>query len=163
LTEHQLRWLVGVLAEPAPKGTIIAMHHPPMPGVQPLTQLVELRGQRAFADVVRGTDVRAIIAGHLHYSSFSTFAGIPVSVASATCYTQDLVGEVLDDGTRSTRGRDTHQSYNLVQIFEDTIVHAVVQQGGGNTVGEPVPAAEVSRRLEAAGLVARSLESAHAR
>ena len=43
---------------------------------------VELRDQARLADVLRGTDVRAIIAGHLHYSTFATFAGIPVSVAS---------------------------------------------------------------------------------
>ncbi len=162
LSEHQLAWLAGVLETPAPQGTIIAMHHPPVPGVQPLTQLVELRGQRAFAEVVRGKDVRAILAGHLHYSSFAMFAGVPVSVASATCYTQDLVGEVNDDGVRSTRGRDIHQSYNLVQIYEDTVVHAVVQQGGGRDVGEPVDADEVARRLADAGLVIREPGSASA-
>lgn len=155
LSEHQLAWLAGVLETPAPKGTVLAMHHPPIPVVQPLSQLVELRGQRAFADVVRGTDVRAIIAGHLHYSSSATCAGIPVSVASATCYTQDLVGTVDASGIRSTRGRDTAQSYNLMHVYEDTIVHTVVPAAGGGTVGEPVAPAEVARRLKDAGLTQR--------
>lgn len=155
LSEHQLAWLGRVLEHAAPHGTVIAMHHPPTPVIQPLSQLVELRGQRAFADVVRDTDVRSILAGHLHYSSSATCAGIPVSVASATCYTQDLVGLVGPDGVRGTRGRDAAQAYNLVHVFEDTVVHTVVPAGGGASVGEEVGPEEVSRRLTAAGLTPR--------
>ena len=40
--------------------------------------------------MLAGSDVRAILAGHLHYSMSGTFAGIPVSVASASCYTMDV-------------------------------------------------------------------------
>src|SRR6478609_6954521 len=90
LRDEQLAWLDDVLATPAPLGTIVAMHHPPVPAVLPLAASVELRDQRRLAEVLRGTDVRSIIAGHLHYSTFATFAGIPVSVASSTCYAQDL-------------------------------------------------------------------------
>ena len=78
LSDAQLEWLRGVLLTPAPLGSILAMHHPPVPSVLALAASVELRGQRRLADVVRGSDVRAIIAGHLHYSTFATFAGIPV-------------------------------------------------------------------------------------
>ncbi len=85
LSAAQLEWLRDVLATPAPLGTVLAMHHPPVPSVLPLAASVELRDQNRLADVLRGTDVRAIIAGHLHYSTFATFAGIPVSVASSTC------------------------------------------------------------------------------
>ena len=88
--ESQLEWLAAELATPAPDGTILALHHPPVPCVQDLAVLVELRGQAALAAVVRNTDVRTILGGHLHYSTTASFAGIPVSVASATCYTQDL-------------------------------------------------------------------------
>ncbi|MDR6892017.1 phosphodiesterase [Falsarthrobacter nasiphocae] len=155
LDPSQLDWLRGVLSEPAPRGTIIAMHHPPIPVIQPLAQLVELRGQREFADAVRGTDVRSILAGHLHYSSAATCAGIPVSVASSTCYTQDLLAEVDADGVRATRGRDAAQTFNLVHVYDETIVHTVVPAAGGLEVGEPVDSATVVSRLAAAGLVQR--------
>lgn len=88
LSEAQLDWLAAELATPAPDGTILALHHPPVPCVQDLAVLVELRGQAALAAVVRNTDVRTILGGHLHYSTTASFAGIPVSVASATCYTR---------------------------------------------------------------------------
>lgn len=121
VTAAQRAWLADVLATPAPLGTILALHHPPVPSVLPLAATVELRDQHLLADIVRGTDVRAIIGGHLHYSTFATFAGIPVSVASATCYTQDLTVPV-----GGTRPRDGAQGFNLIHVFDDTIVHSVV-------------------------------------
>ena len=147
LSEDQLEWLADELSTPAPDGTILALHHPPVPCVQDLAVLVELRGQAALAAVVRNTDVRTILGGHLHYSTTAGFAGIPVSVASATCYTQDL-------GVRAggQRGRDGAQAYNMVHVYEHTIVHSVVPMSGGVTVGEPVDAEEVQRRLAAAGI-----------
>ncbi|NKX53146.1 phosphodiesterase [Arthrobacter mobilis] len=148
LTDAQLRWLAGQLAEPAPHGTILAMHHPPVPSVQELAVLVELRGQEQLAQVLRGSDVRAVIAGHLHYSTTATCAGIPVSVASATCYTQDLTGPA-----GGTRGRDGAQGYNMIHVYDETVVHSVVPLGGGTPVGRQVSQGESQRLLDAAGVV----------
>lgn len=144
---EQLDWLAGVLATPAEFGTILAMHHPPVPAVLDLAVLVELLDQQSLADVVRGTDVRSILAGHLHYSTTATFAGIPVSVASATCYTQDLNVE-----PGAIRGRDGAQAFNLVHVYDDTVVHSVVPIGSYDTVGEYVSADEVARRLANSGV-----------
>jgi len=153
LVQHQLDWLRAELREPAPEGTILALHHPPVPSIQPLAILVELRGQAALADVVRGTDVRSIIGGHLHYSTNAMFAGIPVSVASATCYTQDLASAVDPvNGIRGTRGRDAAQSYNLVHVYEDTIVHSVVPAPGGTSVGTVYDPVQVTESLASHGL-----------
>ncbi len=121
VTSAQLDWLAEELASSAPHGTILAMHHPPIPSVLDLAVLVELRDQAGLAEVLQGSDVRSIIAGHLHYSTNSTFAGIPVSVASATCYTQDLNVPV-----GGTRGRDGAQAFNLVHVYETTVLHSVV-------------------------------------
>jgi Icc protein len=156
VSRDQLLWLAEELLTPAPHGTVLALHHPPVPSVQDLAVLVELRGQRDLAGVIAGTDVRTILGGHLHYSTTATFAGVPVSVASATCYTQDLN---YDDG--GTRGRDGAQSYNLVHVYEETVVHSVVPIGAYREVGELVSKAETSRRLEAAGV--RIEEAAAAR
>ena len=141
----QLDWLRDVLKTPAPDGTLLALHHPPVPSVQDLTVLVELRHQQDLAAALAGTDVRSIIAGHLHYSTFATFAGIPVSVASATCYTQDLT-------TPGSRGQDAGQAYNMVHFYQDSVVHSVVPLDEDKTVGERVDEAETARRLEAAGV-----------
>jgi Icc protein len=134
VTDAQLLWLQNVLAAPAPHGTILAMHHPPVPAVLDLAVTVELRGQQELAAVIRGSDIRSIIAGHLHYSTNATFAGIPVSVASATCYTQDL--NVPVGGSRS---RDGAQSFNLVHIFDETVVHSVVPLGDYGSLAYVTP------------------------
>jgi 3',5'-cyclic AMP phosphodiesterase CpdA len=147
LSPAQLDWLASELATPAPDGTILALHHPPVPSVLDLAVLVELRGQAALAGVLRNSDVRTILGGHLHYSTTATFAGIPVSVASATCYTQDLNVPV-----GGTRGRDGGQAFNLVHVYEHTIVHSVVLLGDTPAVGELVSAEEVQRRITAAGI-----------
>ena len=148
LSPEQLDWLAAELATPAPDGTILALHHPPVPSVLDLAVLVELRGQSALAGVLRNSDVRAILGGHLHYSTTATFAGIPVSVASATCYTQDLNVSV-----GGTRGRDGGQAFNLVHVYEHTIVNSVVLLGDTPDVGERVSPEEVQRRLSAAGIL----------
>jgi Icc protein len=147
LEQDQLDWLAAELAVPAPHGTILALHHPPVPCVLDLSVLVELRDQPRLADVLRDSDVRSILAGHLHYSTTATFAGIPVSVASATCYTQDL-----NVPAGALRGQDGAQGFNLVHVYPETIVHSVVPLGSYDTVGEYVTADETARRLADKGV-----------
>lgn len=128
LDPAQLTWLRRILAEPAPLGTILALHHPPLPSHIPFFDILELRHQSELAEVLAGSDVRAILAGHLHYSTSGTFAGIPVSVASATCYTMNLQRPPAE-----VNGMDAGQSFHLVHIYDDTITHAVVPVGDAET------------------------------
>ncbi|WP_460799479.1 phosphodiesterase [Microbacterium sp. GXF0217] len=121
LDESQLAWLEEQLRLPAPHGTLLAMHHPPLPSHVPLFDILELRHQDDLAAVLRGTDVRGILAGHLHYPASGTFAGIPVSVASATCYTMNVARRAVD-----VNGMDAAQSFQLVHVYGDAITHTVV-------------------------------------
>ncbi len=121
LDEGQLAWLRGELATPAPLGTLLALHHPPLPSHVPLFDILELRDQGRLAEIVAGSDVRGILAGHLHYSTSGTFAGVPVSVAAATCYTMDIARPAP-----RVNGMDAGQSFHLVHVYDDTITHAVV-------------------------------------
>ncbi len=146
VTSEQLDWLAEELSTPAPHGTILAMHHPPLPSVLDLAVAVELRDQAGLAEVLFATDVRSILAGHLHYSSTGTFAGIPVSVASATCYTQDLTVP-----TGGTRGRDGARAFNLVHVYDQTVLHSVVPLGEYAAL-DYVDAAETAKRLASVGI-----------
>jgi Icc protein len=121
ITGRQLEWLAGVLADPAPHGTLLALHHPPLKTPLELMNILQLQHQAEFAEVVAGTDVRAILAGHFHYSTFGLFAGIPVSVASATCTTMDL-GAPRDE----LRQIDALRSFSLVHVYPDGITHSMV-------------------------------------
>ncbi|GAA1769513.1 phosphodiesterase [Agromyces humatus] len=146
VTPEQLDWLAEELSIPAPHGSILAMHHPPVPSVLDLAATVELRDQSGLAEVVEGSDIRSIIAGHLHYSSTATFAGVPVSVASASCYTQDLNVPV-----GGTRGRDGARAFNLVHVYPSTVLHSVVPLGSFPVL-DWIDAGESSRRLREAGV-----------
>ena len=127
LTKDQLRWLGDVLATPAPHGTLLALHHPPIPvPMMPAAEIIELLDQHLLADVIAGTDVRGILGGHFHFSTYSTFAGVPVSVASATCYTSDPAP--LE---RFISGVDGHQAVTMLHVYEDRIVHTIVPVGRG--------------------------------
>ncbi|WP_382303601.1 phosphodiesterase [Herbiconiux sp. UC225_62] len=146
VTDAQLDWLAEELAFPAPHGSILAMHHPPVPSVLDLAVAVELRDQKGLAEVLEGSDVRSIIAGHLHYSTTATFAGIPVSVASATCYTQDLNVEI-----GGTKGRAGAQAFNLVHVYEHTVLHSVVPVGSYPAL-DHITAEETRLRLATLGI-----------
>jgi Icc protein len=146
LSDQQLAWLTRHLSTPAPDGTVLAMHHPPVPSLLDLAVLVELRGQDRLAAVLAGTDVRTILAGHLHHSTSATFAGIGVSVAAASCYNQDLavsMGEM--------RSLDGGQAVNLVHVFGHTVLHSVLPVGSFHVLSE-VTAAESAAQLEMAGV-----------
>lgn len=158
ITGAQLDWLAEELSTNAPDGTILAMHHPPVPSIKDLTVLVELRDQAGLAEVIEGSDVRSIIAGHLHFSTSAMFAGVPVSVASATCYTADL--NLPHD---ATRGQDGAQAYNLVHVYPETIVNSVVPIGSYRTVGEYVAPESVAERLASAGITIPDARPRHRR
>jgi len=129
LEPEQLAWLRAELATPAPHGTLLALHHPPIPTPIELMAILELDHQAELAEVVRGTDVRGILAGHLHYSTSGTFAGIPVSVAAATCYTIDTSAE-----PGALAGVDGGQTFNLVHVYDDQLVHSIVPIGDARRV-----------------------------
>ncbi|WEO75900.1 phosphodiesterase [Cryobacterium sp. SO2] len=151
ISSDQLAWLSDVLAEPAEHGSLLALHHPPVPTALPLMTILELREQAALATVLAGSDVRAILGGHLHYATTGLFAGIPVSVAAATCYTIDAAAP-----PRQLTGVGGGQSINLVHVYADQVVHSNVPLGAFDVVTRFDPAyldrmeaLDASDRLEA--------------
>ena len=124
LSQDQLAWLAEQLKTPAEHGTILALHHPPLPAPIKYMQVLELQNRPALAEIVAGSDVRSILGGHLHYSTHSQLGVIPVSVAAATCYT-------IDPAERhgALTGRDGGQSINLVHVYADQVVHSTLPLG----------------------------------
>ncbi|MFM2411895.1 MAG: hypothetical protein RLZZ587_228 [Actinomycetota bacterium] len=122
LEDSQINWLTAELATPAKHGTILALHHPPIRSHNPLVRMIELFRQDKLQAALAGSDVRTILGGHLHYSTFGMFAGIPVAVASATCYTVDM-GMSKDNLMTAVDGG---QSIQLVHVYDDTVVHSVI-------------------------------------
>jgi len=146
LTDAQLGWLADQLAEPAEHGTVLAMHHPPIPvPMLRAAEIIELADQAALAEVVTGSDVRVVLGGHFHYTSWSTFAGVPVSVASASCYTTDPAPLA-----RLVSGVDGHQAMTMVHLYDDRVVHTVVPLAEAPEVdGHPADALPLLEALSA--------------
>lgn len=116
-----LEWLAQRLATPAPLGTLLVMHHPPLPQPQTAPNVIwPLRNPDAVAAVVAGRDVRMILSGHVHQPSFGTLAGIPVATAPALSYSQDLTQG------RDQRGQDAHQGFALIDVHPGTVVSTPV-------------------------------------
>ncbi|WP_308799551.1 metallophosphoesterase [Agromyces silvae] len=114
-------WLSTVLAEPAPNGSILALHHAPISTPLAVMDVLELQGQDLLAEALAGSDVRLILGGHLHYPTNGVFAGIPVAVAGATAYTMDLSAP-----PRELVGIDGGRSFSLVHLFDEGATTSVV-------------------------------------
>lgn len=119
-SDAQYAWLSGQLAQPAEHGTILVMHHPPIRYHSPLMQLLDFEESSRLRAALEGTDVRAILSGHLHVTSFGTLGTIPVFVAGGVSYVDDAGAprELLI-------GVDGPQSWNLIEVHADDVVGTV--------------------------------------
>jgi 3',5'-cyclic AMP phosphodiesterase CpdA len=81
LGEDQVAWLRRVLDSPAPQGTIVALHHPPIPVADsPFLSGVNLRDPGALAAAIEGSDVRGVLCGHFHLQAMGFLGTVPVWV-----------------------------------------------------------------------------------
>ncbi|MGW3244421.1 metallophosphoesterase family protein [Streptomyces sp. NPDC001070] len=87
---RQLDWLRAVLAVPAPRGSVVVLHHPPITLDVEIQQALGLQNSAELADAVRGTDVRLILCGHFHLQLFGHLASIPVWVTAGVLSRIDL-------------------------------------------------------------------------
>jgi 3',5'-cyclic AMP phosphodiesterase CpdA len=120
LTADQLSWLEAQLAQPAPDGTILALHHPPLPSPSRLATAIELSDRSALAAVLSGTDVRLIPAGHTHVVSTGSLAGIPVCTGGTTAFASGPL--VADGGEQNVLSA----SVSRMDLFDDSFIVTAV-------------------------------------
>ena len=90
LDDQTLRYLRSELATEAPDGTIVALHHPPIPSpVEPMARMA-LRDPGRLRDAIVGSDVRLVLCGHSHHEAFGMAGATPVWVSPATAYRLDV-------------------------------------------------------------------------
>jgi 3',5'-cyclic-AMP phosphodiesterase len=117
----QLEWLRRELATPAEEGTVLVLHHPPTIEPGSLADIFRLRGAEALEDVVRGSDVVAVLAGHVHHTVAGAFGGAFCYTAPAIAYTVDPLA--LATGTlRGTPG----SGFGLVRIADRRAVASTI-------------------------------------
>lgn len=126
--DDQLRWLAAQLEQPAPDGTILAVHHPPLPSTMSALDIAHLREPGRLAEAIAGTDVRLVICGHNHTISAGAAGGVPVWVAPAVAYSIDpLLG---NGGIRAVR----EGGFTRIDVFDGSPVASYVPIG----YGEPI-------------------------
>ncbi|WAC65632.1 metallophosphoesterase [Agrococcus sp. SL85] len=135
-------WLDAALADPPELGTLLVVHHPPLPYRSRLMRLLEFRDEARLAELVRDRGVRAILSGHLHIDGSGTLAGVPVVLAGATSYADDLGGP-----PPAMHGIDAAQTFTLLEVYADRVAHSVVP-ALPHPSRESIPA-ELAERLAA--------------
>jgi len=123
VTAEQHAWLRTILAEPAPHGTLLTIHHPPFPfraGAPDADLLAEatFHDVAAFADTVRGSDVMTILSGHLHEPLGGNVAGVPVWAGASTT----MAHEVSAD--RRAFRIVANCGLSLIDVYDDRTVVA---------------------------------------
>ncbi|WP_417510888.1 metallophosphoesterase [Microbacterium sp.] len=83
LEPAQKQLLRETLAAPAEHGTVLVIHHPPVPAQTDLLQALALDDADGaeLIDIVQGSDVRVILAGHYHLPITEFISGVVVTVA----------------------------------------------------------------------------------
>ena len=144
LSPAQLAWLEAELAEPAPAGTVLALHHPPLPTSSRLSADIQLQDRTTFSAILAGTDVRVVLAGHTHVVSAGAVAGIPVWIGGATSYISDAL--VPAGGERTLNA----PSVSRIDLFADAVVTAAVPVGAEQ--GTALSAGQVTQRIAEFGV-----------
>jgi 3',5'-cyclic-AMP phosphodiesterase len=150
LSRRQLDWLREVLAAPAGRGTVLALHHPPIALDHPMQRAFGLHAPGELAEVIAGTDVRAVLTGHFHLQLSGALAGVPVWVTPGVVNRIDLT---TSPGTeRAVRGasatlvelggpggplfhtlhaRDPRAHETVHELDEDRVREIVARYGAG--------------------------------
>jgi Icc protein len=93
LGRDQLEWLRTVLSSPAPLGTVLVLHHPPVPSPIRSMTAIALEDPLLLGQAINGSDVALILAGHNHHGSLGVLGHTPVWVSPAVAYRADVMNE----------------------------------------------------------------------
>lgn len=89
LDPPQRAWLQNEVQQPAPRGSLIALHHPPVYSTVKQLNNRTLTNPNDLAQAIDGQRVLGILSGHIHYSLITTFVGIPSITTPAVAYCLD--------------------------------------------------------------------------
>lgn len=126
LTQTHLAELEQELTTRALAGTILVLHHAPVPPPSPLLSYfaLEASSRSALSNAIADTDVRLILAGHHHLARSSMLGNVPVAVAGSTTIRTDPLAPPGYERTSASR------TFNLVEVYPDTIVVSVIPVDG---------------------------------
>ena len=119
LATETLAFLRGVLSTAAPDGTVLALHHPPIPSpVAPMARIM-LRHPEQLGKAIVGSDVRMVLCGHNHHDALGSVAGVPVWVSPSSAYRIDILSR---DKVRGVPGC----AFSQIDLYEGGATASVV-------------------------------------
>jgi len=137
LTPEYLDELANELRTPHPGGSVVVLHHAPIPPPSPLLTYfaLERASREALGEVLAGTDTRIVLAGHHHLAGGGMLGAVPVSVAGSTAIRTDPLAPVGHE--RATRS----SSFNLVRLYDTGHTVSVIPVDDAEVVFDLDPAA----------------------
>lgn len=108
----------------------MVLHHAPLPPVSPLLTYfaLERASRESLAEVLDGTDVRLVLAGHHHLAGSGMLGRIPVAVAGSTAIRTDPLAPPGRERTTASA------SFNLVRVYPDSVTVSVIPVDGAEEV-----------------------------
>ncbi|QIS11742.1 metallophosphoesterase family protein [Nocardia arthritidis] len=121
LETAQLAWLTDELRRPAPRGTLLVLHHPPIASPLAATEYLRLQRPELLETAVAGTDIQMIICGHNHLTAAAAVAGIPVWLGPALAYR-------IDPMPPATRHRGLAGfGYSRIDLIGSTVIATAIE------------------------------------
>jgi 3',5'-cyclic AMP phosphodiesterase CpdA len=90
LDERTLAYLRAAIAAPAPEGTLVMLHHPPLPSPVAELSRIGLRNVEDLRDAIAGSDVRLVVGGHYHHVAAGMIGTVPAWASPAVSTQADL-------------------------------------------------------------------------
>jgi 3',5'-cyclic-AMP phosphodiesterase len=119
LDDETLDFLRTELETTAPDGTVVALHHPPIPSpVEPISG-IRLREPERVRDAIAGSDVRIVVCGHNHHQALGSLGTVPVWIGPATAYQADLTSTQT---VRAVPGA----AFSRIDVSADTLTATVI-------------------------------------
>jgi 3',5'-cyclic AMP phosphodiesterase CpdA len=103
LSADQLSWLRSELAVPSAQGSVVVVHHSPLPAPTVLHEALRLQDPADLLDALAGSDVRAVLSGHYHHPFAATLpSGVAAFIAPGVANRNDVL--VAPGRERAVRG-----------------------------------------------------------
>jgi len=94
LSDETLSFLRDAVRRPAPDGTVVALHHPPIASpIAPMAAIM-LQNPEELAEAIAGSDVRLIVCGHNHHEGSGVMSRVPVWAAPSIAYRSNILNPI---------------------------------------------------------------------
>jgi 3',5'-cyclic AMP phosphodiesterase CpdA len=130
IDREQMAWLDDRLGGPAPLGTLVAVHHPPIRCPVAWLNEIGLAGSGDLEAVLRRRGVLGVLSGHIHMAHAGAFAGTLCSVAPSAVY-------LIDPSSHAEVRPYAGAGFNIGEVWDGRLTTSTI------TLTPTLPAQEI--------------------